>query len=52
MKIFTARCGLIAYIKHVFIAVEENIYSAVRTGCLYKAGFYSCGGKYLQRGAD
>jgi hypothetical protein len=50
--VFTARYELIAYIKQVFITVGDSVYSAVRTGCLYKAGFYSCGGMCLQRGTD
>ena len=36
---FTARYGLGAYIKEirlVFITEVESVYSAVRTGCLYK----------------
>jgi hypothetical protein len=51
-KVFTARYGLIVYIKQVFITVVESVYSAVRTGCLYKAGFYNCGGKCLQLDMD
>jgi hypothetical protein len=35
-----------------FITVVESVYSAVRAGCLYKAGFYNRGGKCLQRGTD
>jgi hypothetical protein len=38
--VFTARYGLIPYIKQtylVFITVVESVYSAVRTDCLYKA---------------
>ena len=46
---FTARYGLIAYIKQVFITVLESVYSAVRTDCLYKAGFYKPGRKCVQR---
>jgi hypothetical protein len=30
-KVFTARYGLIAYIKRAFITVLESVYSAVRT---------------------
>jgi hypothetical protein len=36
--VFTARYGLIAYIKQAFILVVESVYSAVRTDSLYKAG--------------
>jgi hypothetical protein len=50
--VFTARYGLIAYIKQVFISVVESIYSAVRTDSIYKEGFYNRGGKCLQRGTD
>jgi hypothetical protein len=50
--VFTARYGLIAYIKQVFITVEESVYSAVQTDCLYKAGIYKRGGKCLHRGTD
>jgi hypothetical protein len=49
---FTARYGLISYIKLVFITVMESVYSAVRTDFLYKDGFYNCDGKCLQRGTD
>ena len=35
---FTARYGLIPYIKQVFITVE-SVYNVVRTDFLYKAGF-------------
>jgi hypothetical protein len=38
--VFTARYGLIPYIKQkrlVFITEVESVYSAVRTGSLYKA---------------
>jgi hypothetical protein len=41
--VFTARYGLIAYIKRVFIIVVESVYSAVRTDSLYIAGFYNRG---------
>jgi hypothetical protein len=51
-KLFTVRYGLIAYIKQVFITVVESVYSAVRTDCLYKEGFYIGGGKCLQCGTD
>jgi hypothetical protein len=37
--VFTARYGLIPYIKQVFITVVEGIYSAVRTDSFYKAPF-------------
>jgi hypothetical protein len=37
--VFTARYGLIAYIKQVFITVVESVYSAVRTDFLYNVGF-------------
>jgi hypothetical protein len=50
--VFTARYGLIAYIKHVFRTVVESVYSAVRTDSLYKSGFYNRGGKCLQRGTN
>jgi hypothetical protein len=50
--VFTARYRLIAYIKQVFITVGESVYSAVRTDCLYKAGFYNRGGKGLLCGTD
>jgi hypothetical protein len=50
--VFTARYGLIANIKQVFITVVESVYSAVRTDSLYKAGFYNRGGKCLQYGTD
>jgi hypothetical protein len=50
--VFTARYGLIPYIKQVFITVVESVYSAVRTYCLSKAGFYNRGGKCLQLGTD
>jgi hypothetical protein len=43
-KVFTARYGLIAYIRQGFITVVESVYSAVRTDSLYKAGFYNRGG--------
>ena len=36
---FTARCGLIPHIKHIFITVVESVYSAVRTDSLYRADF-------------
>ena len=57
---FTARYGLIAYIKPIafglYIAVVESVYSAVRTDSLYKANnvwsLNSRGGKCLQRGTD
>jgi hypothetical protein len=38
--VFTARYGLIAYIKQTFITVVESIYSAVRTDSFYEAGLY------------
>ena len=52
---FTARYGLIAYIKQItfglFIAVVESVYSAVRTDCLYNADYVwslnNSGGKCL-----
>jgi hypothetical protein len=37
--VFTARYGLIAYIKRIFITAVESVYNAVKTECLYKAGF-------------
>jgi hypothetical protein len=40
-KVYTARCGLIPYIKQGYIAAVESVYSAVRTDTLYKAGFYN-----------
>ena len=55
---FTARYGLGVYIKEirlVFITEVESVYSAARTGCLYKRytfGFYNRGGECLQRGTD
>ena len=55
---FTARYGLIPCIKQarlVFIPEVESVYSAVRTDSLYKAGmfgFYTRGGKCLQRGTE
>ena len=57
---FTARYGLIAYIKEItfglYIAVVENVYSAVRTDSLYKADYVwslnNRGGKCLQRSTD
>jgi DMSO/TMAO reductase YedYZ molybdopterin-dependent catalytic subunit len=36
----------------VFISVVGSVHSAVRTDCLYKAGFYNRGGKSSQRGMD
>jgi hypothetical protein len=36
----------------VYITVMESVYSAVRNDCLYKAGFYNRGGKFLQRGTE
>jgi hypothetical protein len=39
--VFTARYGLIAYIKRVFMTVLESVYSVVGTDCLYKAGFFN-----------
>jgi hypothetical protein len=36
----------------VFVTVVESVYSAVRADWLYKEGFYSRGGKCLQRGTD
>jgi hypothetical protein len=50
--VFTARYGLIAFIKQVYITVVESVYSAVRTDSLYKAGLYNRGGKCLQRGTN
>ena len=57
---FTARYGLIPYIKHIAfglqITVVESVYSAVRTDSLYKADYVRSlnnrGGKCLQRGTD
>ena len=57
---FTARYGLISYIKPIMfglaITVVESVYSAVRTDCLYKADYVwslnKRGGKCLQRGTD
>ena len=41
---FTARYGLIPYVKQITfgakITVEERVYSAVRTDCLYKADYF------------
>jgi len=58
--VFTARCGLIPYIKQItfglYITVVESVYSAVRADSLYKADYVwslnNRGGKCLQRGAD
>jgi hypothetical protein len=36
---FTARYGLIPYIKQIFITVLESVYSAVRIDSLYKADY-------------
>jgi hypothetical protein len=36
---FTARYGLIPYIKQGFIAVVESVYSAGQTDSLYKADY-------------
>jgi hypothetical protein len=47
--VFTARYGLTAYIKQVFITAVESVYSAVRTDCLYKASFYNRGGVFTAR---
>jgi hypothetical protein len=41
--VFTARYGLIPYIKLVFINVVGSVYSAVRTDSVYRAGFYKRG---------
>ena len=55
---FTARYGLSAYIKGirlVFITEVKSVYSAVRTGCLYKRdSLVLCnrGRECLQRGTD
>ena len=57
---FTARYGLILYIKHItfglYITVVESVYSAVRTETLYKANYVwslnNRDGKCLQRGTD
>jgi hypothetical protein len=58
--VFTARYGLIAYIKKIafglYITVVQSVYSTVRTDCLYKADYVwslnKCGGKCLQHGTD
>jgi len=56
--VFTARYELGPYIKQirfVFITEVESVYSAVRTGSLYKTDtfcFYNRGGECLQRGTD
>jgi hypothetical protein len=39
--VFTARYGLIPYIKQVYITVVESVYSAVRTDFLHKKDFVS-----------
>ena len=57
---FTARYGLVPYIKQItfglLIAAVESVYSAVRTGSLYKADYVwylnRRGGNCLQRGMD
>ena len=57
---FTGWYGLIPYIKlftfGLSITLVESVYSAVRTGSLYKADYVwslnNRGGKCLQRGTD
>ena len=57
---FTARYGLIAYIKQItfglYITVVESVYSAERSDCLYKADYVwslnNRDGKCLQRGTE
>ena len=57
---FSARYGLIDYIKQITFGLEitvvESVYSAVKTDCLYKADYFwslnNRGKKFLQRGTD
>ena len=57
---FTARYGLVVYIKQITFSLEitvvESVYSAVQTDSLYKADYVwslnNRGGKCLLRGTD